>query len=162
MLVRCRAIVGSFSPARPWPHAFCLSALPRALVSPLHRDVAVRRSQTDLTATHWEPRFSRPFPRKSASGWGGGLGLLGFFCPLAVVSPVPSVSVPCAFSSSPLLLFSSLSRVSRSSSLCAVHAPTWLVHARPPAVKAKFAVIGTTSGGVTLDRSGHGLRLGFP
>jgi hypothetical protein len=38
----------------------------------------------------------------------GGLGLLGFFCPFAVVSPVPSVPVPCAFLSRPLFSSSPL------------------------------------------------------
>lgn len=109
----------SFSPARPWPHAFCLSALPRALLSPLHRDIDLRRSQEDDTATHWEPKFSRPFPRKSASGCGGGLGLLGFFARLRWSRPCHlyqyrALSRRPLFSSSPPPLLLALSLLSSS------------------------------------------------
>lgn len=121
------------------------------------------------TATHWEPEFSRPFPRKSASGCGGGLGLFGLFLPVCggLARAICASTVRFTLSS-PLLVFSS----ALLSSPCSRTLPapcvrqikylptcshsTWLVHERPPAVKAKFAVIGTTSG-VTLDRSGHGL-----
>lgn len=105
----------------------CLAAHSFASAS-RHRHETRTRPEGRQPTTRWEPRFSRPFPRKSASGCGGGLGLLGFFFVARLRWSRPChlyqyralfflVRSPLLLSSSPLL----------SSPLCSLILPTLCV-----------------------------------
>ncbi|KAL7895865.1 hypothetical protein HDV63DRAFT_93985 [Trichoderma sp. SZMC 28014] len=88
---------------------FCLSALLCFASPSRHR---MRRQQGQ--ATRATPRrignqsFLVHSPERAQVDVEGGWGFLGFFCPFAVVSPVPSVPVPCALLCRPLFSSSRL------------------------------------------------------
>ncbi|PON25183.1 hypothetical protein TGAM01_v205869 [Trichoderma gamsii] len=165
MLVRRRAVV--------CPSALDASILPLrlALFAPpsrhRHRHRPCDEDEARPQGRHRDALGTRVFssiPPKERKWMWRGVGAFGLFLPVCggLARAICTSTVRFSFSSSPLLLFPSplLSSLLSLATLCVgryLYAPPWLVHARPPAVKAKFAVIGTTSGGVTLDRSGHGL-----